>query len=92
MQMWLLHLLGKTYGSRPSEIMGLAEEPWLAYQFDVLALRVGNQVEAAVAEGGSVEDALGQTGDGRRATDDGQFRDPRPMVTRKVAVGPDGTW
>jgi len=35
--MILLHLIAKTYGRRPSEIVGIADE-WAAYQFDAAVL------------------------------------------------------
>lgn len=35
-----LHLMGQAYSRRPSEIVGVRDE-WAAYQFDLVALRIG---------------------------------------------------
>ena len=94
--MWLLHSLGKTYGQRPSEILGIEDE-WAAYQLDVCALTVGCEVEAALAKGEDVEAALGQ-GAGVRGQESGskgqemEWRDARPFVKAKIKVPESGVW
>jgi hypothetical protein len=40
-----LHLLSKTYGRRPSEIVGVTDA-WAAYQFDCAVMLVGLHTEA----------------------------------------------
>jgi len=89
------------YSSRPSEVLGI-EDGWLAYQVDTAALLLGLRVEALTADGKmTITAALERITAERKDTgtrfarghgDAGQYRDPRPYVTRKVQVRPDGTW
>ena len=90
------------YSSRPSEVLGI-EDGWLAYQVDTAALLLGLRVEALTWDGKmTVSAALEKITAERQADagtrfarghgDAGQYRDPRPYVTRKVQVRPDGTW
>jgi hypothetical protein len=54
------------YGQRPSAILGIYDPStgsgceWAAYQLDLATLRLGRQVEAALAEGKDVEEILSQ--------------------------------
>ena len=45
-----LYLQGKTFGKRPSEILGIDDE-WLAYEFDTCCYRLGVFVENEIAKG-----------------------------------------
>lgn len=59
-ELWLLHQVGKSYCSRPSAILGIADD-WLAYQVDVATLLLGSQVDAMTQDGKqSVESALAE--------------------------------
>jgi hypothetical protein len=48
--MWLLHQVAQTYSTRPSKVVGIRDD-WLAYQFDVAVLLVGQRVERMTADG-----------------------------------------
>lgn len=37
--MLILHLMAKEYGTRPSSVIGIADE-WAAYQFDVAVMQI----------------------------------------------------
>lgn len=99
-----MHQVGQTYSSRPSTILGLSDT-WLAYQVDVAALLLGRKIEAATSDGKkTVSQALaaldGKTrehGDTGRHEDGGQWanqkwKDPRPYVSKRMAIPPSGIW
>jgi hypothetical protein len=90
---FLLHNLGKTYGCRPSAILGI-DDPWAGYQLDLVCLTTGSEVEAAIMKGQSIEQALGPSeprrGSKSRARE--QFRDPTPFVSQKMRIPESGVW
>lgn len=96
-ELWLLHQVARTYSSRPSALLGIAND-WLAYQVDVAAMSLGNQVESMTADGkltaAEALERLGAEGRGdpARAGDGRRFRDARPMVTRTMRVPESGIW
>ncbi len=80
--------MSSTYGSRPSQILGIADE-WAAYQLDAATLTLGRQVEAAIINGEDVEALLaGQPGE----PDAGQFRSPVGLVTKTMKIPESGIW
>lgn len=85
--MWELYNLGTAFAQRPSSILGIEEE-WTAYQFDVMCLLIGREIEQDVAKGGSVEGAVRRRGSGSKKS----FRDARPYVSRKMQVPESGVW
>jgi hypothetical protein len=82
--LWILHSLADSYGSRPSEILGV-ETPWGAYQLDVVTLLTGRAIQKKIDEGHdpfAVQPALQDV-----------FRNPHGKKgIKKVRVKPDGTW
>jgi hypothetical protein len=98
--LWLLHQVAETYSQRPSEIVGV-RDAWVAYQFDVAVLMVGRRVEKITQDGKvSVEAALASLeadGAGPAARSGTSFvgqkwADPRPMVSKKMAIPESGIW
>ena len=57
--MEILHFLGKTYGRRPSSLIGLTDE-LAALNFDACVLRVGAAAEAEAWEEGGPKDREGE--------------------------------
>lgn len=90
-ELWLLHQTAATYSCRPSALVGLDEDTWLAYQVDVAALLLGQRVASLTEDGRlSVSAALDRLEAERPAA--GGYRDPRPMVSRVMAVPESGVW
>jgi hypothetical protein len=99
----MLHQVGQTYSSRPSVILGISDS-WLAYQVDVATLLLGRRIEALVGDGKTtVGEALasldtetrghgdtGRHGDGQWANQ--KWKDPRPYVSKVMAVPESGIW
>lgn len=46
----MLYLTATKTATRPSEIVGIEDDPWLAYQFDNAVVLVGNAIENAAQE------------------------------------------
>jgi hypothetical protein len=97
-----LHQVAQTYSSRPSAILNISDS-WLAYQVDVAAMLLGQRVEALVADGKTtVGEALRQleqeSGDRGQGSGDGgqwanqKWKDPRPYVSKVMAVPESGIW
>ncbi len=86
----MLHLTGKSYGKRPSDLLGLTTE-WGAWQLDELCATVGALVEGNLMQGKPAFDgfvsAEAPAGNGTR-----RFRSAKHLVKRKVKIKPDGTW
>lgn len=81
--------MGKNYGKRPSDLLGLETE-WGAWQLDELCAVVGNWFDGKLMNGKNPFDALtpNPSPNGRG----GKFRSPRHLVKRKVNIKADGTW
>lgn len=78
-----LDLLAQRYSSRPSAMLGIADE-WAAYQLDLCALYVGAKEETERANGKR----------GKSAHDNSGYDDPAPLAAQKVRIAdyPDGLW
>lgn len=89
-----LHNVAQAYGQRPSTVLGIEGDGWLAYQVDVACLVVARTVEERTApdEQGrprmSVEEALGEPQ--HRTT--GRFADPTPFVSGVMEIPESGVW
>jgi hypothetical protein len=92
--MWQLHLVCKTYPTRPSDLVGIEDE-WAAYQFDLALALFGNNVEAELGRGKALEQALahGLPMAATRSTRSGAgYRNPAQYVTRKLKIPDSGIW
>lgn len=54
--------MAQEYGQRPSSIIGIADS-WAAYQFDLLVLATGREIEARLIEGKRLDDLLLERGE-----------------------------
>jgi hypothetical protein len=67
------------YSQRPSEIVGI-QDGWAAYQFDVAAMTLANEVEAGLMNKKDIHDLLRNSGepeDWSKRVRRGEFKDPR---------------
>lgn len=85
------------YGQRPSSFLGLPPESWEAYQLDHATFILGKWVENKLNERDAkskpiykLEDLLADPKEEGEASP--MFRSLAGMVTKKVAIKPDGTW
>ena len=77
-----LHLIGSTYGIRPSQMVGVYDE-WAAYQLDLACLTAWSKEQKAQPEAAP----------GTPPPNPNQkFRDPTPYVTRRMKVPESGVW
>jgi hypothetical protein len=93
MELWKLHLLASEYGQRPSGILGVQDQ-WAAYELDLACMTVARRAERAMADGKSVEEALGDSrkGDSRIAPTATAYADPRGLVTKRMRIPESGIW
>lgn len=83
-----LHLVGKSYGKRPSDLLGLHTE-WGAWQLDELCAIVGAWAEGNVMNGKDPFAGLGQT---HSKNGKNGYRSPKQLVKRKVKIPKNGIW
>jgi hypothetical protein len=83
--MWNLHTLATTYHTRPSAVLGIADD-WAAYQFDMAVLSFAQHVEAQLNKKIPLKRILSETGTGPIV--DASLIGP----VRAVMIGEDGTW
>lgn len=88
--------MAATYGTRPSSILGLPQDSWIAYQLDLAVVKFGRWVENQLAETDSkgkpknrLDDLLREND---KPVDDTAFAPMKGLVTKKVNIRPDGTW
>lgn len=82
-----LDRLGRTYGVRPSAILGIEDE-WAAYQFDLAAMALGNRVEKAIID---KEDVSALLGEKAGKVDKKRFASLKGQA-RKIKIPDSGIW
>lgn len=97
MELWNLHTVATTYGTRPSSILGLPQDSWIAYQLDLAVVKFGRWVEGELAETDSKGKPKKRLADllrdeGEQSMDDSAFAPMKDVAARKVQIKPDGTW
>jgi len=84
-----LHLVGKSYGKRPSDLLGLQTE-WGAWQLDELCAIVGSVAESNVMNGKPAFEGL--SSQQPALSKKNGFRSPKDLVKKKVKIPTNGIW
>ena len=83
-----MHLTGKTYGKKPSDLLGLKTE-WGAWQFDELCAIVGLWVEGNLAQGKAMFDGLEAS---NPISAKQKYAPVASGNIKRVKINPNGTW
>jgi hypothetical protein len=92
--LWELHQLGATYAQRPSSILGITDS-WLAYQIDVVTLRLGTWVEGKLEERdkeGKRIHTLDELLRDDLAEEQIRFASAKHLVVKKMKIPDSGVW
>lgn len=91
----LVDILARRYGQRPSTILGIADDPYLAYQIDLTVLHFGLEHEAEAkksgrkSRGGKGNRLVGASG--KLPDDPKAYRSWGPP-RRRIAIPESGVW
>lgn len=80
--------MGTTFSSRPSTILHVQDE-WAAYQLDALTAVIGRNVEAALSQGKTLDEALAASATPGQWSD---FKEPPAAAIGRVAIPESGVW
>lgn len=88
--------MASEYGQRPSSFLGLPPESWEAYQLDLAVYQLGTWVQNKLGEKDKQNRPIYKLADlladPKEEEASPLFRSLAGMVTKKVAIKPDGTW
>jgi hypothetical protein len=91
----LVDAIAKRYGQRPSKILGIGDDPYLAYQVDLTVLHIGLEREAEnkkKSRGSTGQGHVRETSKGKKFTDDPKAYRSWGRPSKRMKIPESGVW